>query len=71
MLPAERSVVNVVLKGTPFQVRWDPRNGPDRARSGVLGFGRGKLENLVAENEVLEVHAGSRSGVKLTSQASS
>jgi multidrug efflux pump subunit AcrA (membrane-fusion protein) len=55
MFPAARAVVDVVLKGRPFEVRWDPRNGPDRPRSGVLAFGRGRLQRFVDENEVLSI----------------
>lgn len=53
--PNERTEVTVALRGTRFQARWDPRNGPDRARSGVLRFGAGKLDRLVSENETLSV----------------
>lgn len=56
VLPAERAEVDVVLNGKPFRVRWDPRNGPDRRRSGVLSFGRNRLAGVVDENEVLRIH---------------
>ena len=33
-LPDSKGPINVVLHGIAMEVRWDPRNGPDRARSG-------------------------------------
>ncbi len=53
LLPAERSNIDIVVNGTIFQVRWDPRNGPGRSRSGTLAFGRRKLQSLGLENTVL------------------
>ena len=54
-LPDERTVVDVLVKGRHFEIRWDPRNGPDRARSGILAFGRGRLDGVVTADEVLSI----------------
>jgi hypothetical protein len=52
-LPASRSHLSVVLRGVRFDgVRWDPRFGPDRERSGIIGVGR-RLRELVTHDEVL------------------
>ena len=68
LLPSEREDIDVVLNGTALQARWDPRNGPDRPRTGVLSFGRGRLGGGVDEHEVLRVQPGAAGGVELTSQ---
>lgn len=67
MLPAERSHIDVALEGKVFRVRWDPRNGPSRPRSGLLAFGRGKLQGLVNENEVLAIDARAGDSLELSS----
>jgi hypothetical protein len=66
LLPPERADLGVGLRGTVMPARWDPRNGPDRARSGVLRFGRGRLNRLVVEDEVLMVSVGRRGQVELS-----
>lgn len=53
--PSAPGVVRVVLRGTPLEVTYDPRFGPDRERSAVLSIGRDVLRGLVHEDEVLEV----------------
>ncbi|MFZ5854566.1 MAG: hypothetical protein ACOYXS_08715 [Chloroflexota bacterium] len=53
----QRTYVSVVLRGQPMTVRYDPRMGPDRERSAVLGIGRGVLSDLVGTDEVLEISA--------------
>jgi TDG/mug DNA glycosylase family protein len=60
--PAEQSEVEIVLRGTRFRARYDPRIGPDRNRSAVLNVGRERLANLVHPNEVLRVSRG-RGGI--------
>lgn len=37
------------------RVRWNPGFGSDKERSGVLAFGKGKLDGLVSTGEVLNV----------------
>ena len=56
LLPDERVDVDVALRGTALRAGWDPRFGPPE-RSGVLGFGRGKLDSLVEADDVLTVAA--------------
>jgi hypothetical protein len=57
LLPAKRGDVTVGLRGADLRARWDPRIGPPE-RSGVLAFGRGKLDGLVEVDEVLGLAAG-------------
>ncbi len=59
--PTARALVEIVLRGERLTVRYDPRTGPDRARSAVLSIGKSTLGRLVAEDEALTV--GSRDGV--------
>ena len=55
LFPRDRSAVTVSIRGTRMTAKWDPRNGPDRARSGVVRLGRGKLDRLLRDNEILDV----------------
>jgi hypothetical protein len=55
LFPRERSELDVTVRGMRLRARWDPRQGPDRERSGVLAFGRGKLDGLMMTGEVLTV----------------
>lgn len=56
-LPSERTMVKVVLHGSDLgAVRWDPRLGPDRERSGVLRIGREAAATLV-EGATLRITA--------------
>jgi hypothetical protein len=54
-LPAERTYEVVLVRGREMQARWDPRTGPDQERSGVLAFGKGRLDDIVSVDDVLEV----------------
>jgi hypothetical protein len=63
--PSERAEVDVVLRGTRLRARYDPRTGPDRARSAVLSIGREQLTDLVRTNEVLAVSRGLGGVVRL------
>jgi HEPN domain-containing protein len=55
LFPAERVLLAVVLRGEPLdEVRWDPRFGPDRERSGVLGIGKHVAAQLI-EGETLRI----------------
>ena len=66
LFPDERAYVDVDLRGKVFDVvRWDPRNGPDKERSGLLAFGKAKLDGLVAAGERLTVTAGVDGKVRL------
>ena len=53
--PDSREDLLVQLRGLPAAGRWDPRNGPDRQRSGLLRLGRQVLEGRVRSEEVLSV----------------
>jgi len=65
LFPTERGHVDVVLRGHGLRARWDPRVGPDKERSGLLAFGRSKLDGLVDVDEVLTVHVRSDGRVVL------
>lgn len=65
-LPDTAGTVRVVLRGREMEVRWDPRNGPDRPRSGVLSIGRVILASAVTENERLIVSVGPDGSIELT-----
>ena len=54
LLPVDKADVGVSLRGTALRARWDPRMGPPE-RSGVLGFGRSKLDTLVDPEDVLTI----------------
>ena len=49
LFPAEKTRLSIVRRGKPMEVRYDPRLGPDRERSAVLGIGRRILPTLVRE----------------------
>lgn len=67
LLPNERGDVTVMLGGVELRARWDPRFGPPE-RSGVLAFGRGKLDGRVQAGEVLSISTGTdeRGDVRLS-----
>lgn len=55
LFPAEQRPVGVVVRGADLgEVRWDPRMGPDKERSGVVGIGKEAAAEL-AEGEVLRI----------------
>jgi hypothetical protein len=55
LFPAERALLTVVLLGMSLsEVRWDPRFGPDRERSGVLRIGKDAASRL-SERETLRI----------------
>lgn len=55
LFPIERANVELELRGEACSVRWNPRYGPDRERSGVLRVGAERLARLVRADEVLRV----------------
>ena len=55
--PSERTTIDVMIKGTRVRATYDPRLGPDRARSAVLQIGP-QLRSLVAVNTTLSVSSG-------------
>lgn len=61
LLPQEPQLaLKFVLRGVALEGHWNPRNGPDRSRSGVLAVGETTLQQLVEADEslVLEVVEG-------------
>jgi len=58
LFPPERTDVEVILRGSRVQCRYDPRTGPDRERSAVLLVGKARLSELVRPGEVLRVSRG-------------
>lgn len=46
-LPTSKTTLTVSLKGTELDATYDPRNGPDRSRSGVLKIDKSDLHALV------------------------
>ena len=55
LFPEIKSEVKIVLRGTPMRVRWDPRLGPDKPRSGVLSIGKQMLASRVTPDEILGI----------------
>ena len=55
LLPDARGTLNVVLRGHRLESAYDPRNGPDRPRSGVLKVPRALLRDVVEPYERLKV----------------
>jgi hypothetical protein len=55
LFPPERTQVEIELRGERKSCRWDPRHGPDQARSGVLGIGTALSHRLVVERERLRI----------------
>lgn len=64
LLPLRRRDIVVDVRGSDLRARWDPRIGPPE-RSGVLAFGRGKLDGLIEVDEVLELTAAADGKVQL------
>lgn len=55
LLSAERCDIEVSFRGQRMRARWDPKTEGPKERSGVLAFGRGKLDGHVKADEVLEL----------------
>jgi hypothetical protein len=53
LMPASKTTFEIDLRGHRIEGRYDPRNGPDRPRSGVLLIARPILTETVAPDEVL------------------
>lgn len=64
LFPEEPARITVEIRGTELdEVRWDPRFGPDRERSGRLGIGKDAASQL-AIGDCLKI-ARSEGGVRL------
>ena len=71
LLPRERTEIEVVLKGRELgRVRYDPRLGPDRQRSGVISIPRAILASAVKVDERLPVVTGKRGVVYIGDRGS-
>jgi predicted transcriptional regulator len=55
LLPRVRTTLAVELRGRRLESAYDPRNGPDRSRSGTLRIPRQLLGRLVQPNERLDL----------------
>jgi TDG/mug DNA glycosylase family protein len=55
--PSERTTLDLVINGTRVRATYDPRLGPDRARSAVLRIGP-QLRDLVVADTTLSVSSG-------------
>jgi len=64
--PAERAYVRVSLRGHALESRWDPKFGPDKERSGVLGIGRRVLPDLVQTDEILTITRNTDGSLRLS-----
>jgi hypothetical protein len=53
--PAVGGKTKIVLRDSPMTVAYDPRTGPDRARSAVVSIGHAVLAEIVTQGEVLVV----------------
>jgi hypothetical protein len=56
LFPQQPTSVDVQLRGKRKSCSWNPRYGPDKARSGVLGIGR-ELSSTLTADEALRVRA--------------
>ncbi|MEO5988655.1 MAG: uracil-DNA glycosylase family protein [Candidatus Eisenbacteria bacterium] len=56
--PPEKAELEVVLRGVRLPVKYDPRTGPAKVRSGTLRFDRKLLDRMVRAGEVLNVRRG-------------
>ncbi|MBP2267038.1 hypothetical protein J3A64_002502 [Pseudarthrobacter sp. PvP004] len=51
MPPVAVQTLPIVIRGQLLEADWNPRNGPDRDRSGVLSIGKARLDPLIAADE--------------------
>jgi len=55
LFPIEPGEIDIELAGRRITVRWDPRLGPDRERSGVIGLPKALLTDLVPADTRLHI----------------
>ena len=54
LLPKQQQLaLKIVLRGITLECKWDPRDGSDRTRSGVLSVGKAPLQQLLKADEML------------------
>jgi hypothetical protein len=58
--------VPLAIRGHDITCRWDPRFGPDRERSGVLGVSRKLLPDLVSPDDVLTIYREADGRIRLS-----
>jgi hypothetical protein len=66
LFPNHKATIAAKVRGQSIEARWDPRNGPDRERSGVLTVGRSLLADHLREGEVLTVSRRADGSVELS-----
>lgn len=66
LFPNYKATIAAKVRGQSIEARWDPRNGPDRERSGVLTVGRSLLADHLREGEVLTVSQRADGSVELS-----
>lgn len=66
--PEQADTISVHLQGREVTARWNPRNGPDRERSGTLRVGRQLLAELVPVGTILIITAAAGGPVELSSR---
>ncbi|MCY7288361.1 MAG: hypothetical protein LH624_08960 [Cryobacterium sp.] len=57
-LPMERTAVDILLRGRPLRVAWDPRFDDDQERSGLLRIGRDAARTLIGQPCALTLQVG-------------
>lgn len=63
LLPKQQQLAfKIVHRGITLECKWDPRDGPDPNRSGVLSIGKASLQQLLKADDMstLEVIDGLR-----------
>ncbi len=66
LFPNYKATIGATVRGQSIEARWDPRNGPDRERSGVLTVGRSLLTDHLLEGDVLTVSQQADGSVELS-----
>lgn len=46
ILPKEKCTLTILLRGVRMEARYDPRTGPDKERSGVIGVGKAAMVRI-------------------------
>ncbi len=63
--PSAKARVEILLRGERIEAGYDPKLGPDRARSPLLRIERQRLRDAVQPNEQLRVSRGLAGVVRL------
>jgi hypothetical protein len=65
LFPSTNSQIDVILRGLPLRVSWEPRFDPDQERSGRLRIGRGDLRSRIVEDDHLNVSRDTSGAIRL------